>query len=355
MSQLSKYLTTTASKKLLLVLLCVFGCLQVEVAWGQDGRNKILNGNFMEAIDGTDWNVNSPSNINWESNYLAEGWCIRGGGDESWDKGKSTLTSNEMTFCKNTKVIVFFNFTSKHSGRGNLHAYLGNRQICKIKFYEAKLEFEVHPQAGMEVYVNNIPVNFAKTYPNYSSGGWYDIKIVIPEYSQAPISSKLRFEVEDNSLSLRYAYIDNVEVREYDETKPTFTTPEDQTFCVNNITSANYNETTQGDVNNPPDYYEFPDGYTGFDITNIQDNCCLPENPISWTINGTAINKTGQPSENIGGTKLWLDVDTNNPKASYNEKDYTITYRVKDCQNNTTEIQKTITIKPRPKIDFVNN
>ncbi len=141
-----------------------------------------------------------------------------------------------------------------------------------------------------------------------------------------------------------------------DSTKPTFTKPADVSLCVNNIINANYNDTTNGDVNTPPDYYEFPVDYTDLDITNVSDDCCDTENTITWTItptsSGTTISGTGQPSATLSSKKLWLDVATSNPKSSYTEKTYTIKYKVTDCNGNKSEEQTTtITIKPRPKIN----
>ncbi len=143
-----------------------------------------------------------------------------------------------------------------------------------------------------------------------------------------------------------------------DDKTPIFTNPANISLCVNNIINASYAETTSGDVNTPPDYYEFPTGYTDLDITNISDNCCST-NTITWTItpssNGQNISGTGQPSATLAGKKLWLDVATSNPKASYTEKIYTITYKVTDCNSNESEEKHTtITITPRPKITKMN-
>ncbi len=141
-----------------------------------------------------------------------------------------------------------------------------------------------------------------------------------------------------------------------DNTKPTFTKPTDVSLCVNNIINANFIETTKGDINTPPDYYEFPANYTDLDITNMSDNCCNTGNTITWTItptsNGTTISGTGQPSATLLGKKLWLDIATSNPKSSYTEKTYTIIYKVTDCNGNESDVQSTtITVKPRPKIN----
>lgn len=143
-----------------------------------------------------------------------------------------------------------------------------------------------------------------------------------------------------------------------DATKPTFNVPTTVVSkCVNNIQSASYANTTNGDVNNPPDYYEFTANDTVLDINTLQDNCCTTTPTISWSINpasnGVAISGTGQPSQSIGGKKLWLNISTVNPKSSYTQKVYTITYSVTDCNGNTATKTRNIIITPRPKINRV--
>ncbi|WP_165806835.1 HYR-like domain-containing protein [Balneicella halophila] len=143
-----------------------------------------------------------------------------------------------------------------------------------------------------------------------------------------------------------------------DGEKPTYDAPNDVSYCVNNIIEANYANTTNGDVNTPPDYYEFGNADLSLDLNNVDDNCCVT-NTIIWSIspeiNGATVSGTGQPSDSIEGIRLWLDVATENPKSSYVEKEYTITYVVVDCNGNSTQKTTQITIKPRPKIIKVNN
>lgn len=144
--------------------------------------------------------------------------------------------------------------------------------------------------------------------------------------------------------------------RVIDTTAPTFSVPTTAiSECVNNIIEANYNNTTNGDINNPPDYYEFTVNDVSLNISNLQDNCCTNTPTISWSIsptsNGIVISGTGQPSQNIGGNKFWLNISATNPKASYVQKTYTITYNVTDCNGNIATKTRNITIKPRPKID----
>ncbi len=168
------------------------------------------------------------------------------------------------------------------------------------------------------------------------------------------IKTRYRFTGTCAGISTTACATSNATTRIVDNTDPVFTTPADQAFCVNHITQASFVNTTDGDVNNPPDYYEFSNGETVLDLTNITDNCCTTGNTISWAItpqsNGVSISGTGQPSASIGGKRLWLDISSTNPKSSYTEKIYTITYTVTDCHNNSTTETKTITIKPRPKI-----
>lgn len=146
-----------------------------------------------------------------------------------------------------------------------------------------------------------------------------------------------------------------------DTTPPQITLTSPQSVCVADITNASYNLTTNGDVNTPPDYYQFPTGDTTLDITAITDACCgndISTYGITWSMspqsNGETISGTGQPSASIGTKKLWLDIDAANPKASYTAKTYTVTYTVTDCNNNVKTGTTTVKIKPRPKITIVN-
>ncbi len=166
---------------------------------------------------------------------------------------------------------------------------------------------------------------------------------------------------------------DSEDVQVIDDEAPTFTAPDDLFLCVNSIEKANFDQTTNGDINAPPDYYEFEEGYTSLNITNVTDNCCdmsennwvknnpvFEKNTLIWTImpesKGDVIKGVGQPSETLKkDKKLWLNVSPNNPKSSYTKKIYTITYKLRDCNGNVAEKSTTITIKPRPKITRVEN
>ncbi len=365
MFRFNTYLIATASKSFLLVLLCVFGCLQVEIAWGQNGEEKIENGDFFKPITENGWLVEGELDLGWTQNpYLNRLFCMRAGSPNTTHTGTTTLLSNEMDFCKKTKVVVSFDFTSYVTAPGSLKVYLGGIEICKINFYNKiglYQKFEIEPASnGMEVYIakigNTHPYNYTKvltpsTYEQYSISNkrWYNIKITIPEYSQTQLTSRLRFEYTDNSIWLiRYAYIDNVQVKEYDKTPPTLTitAPEKFPFCVKDIKDAAFDG--NDDITpERPDYYITKDGDLNIAYTG-QDNCCEEgELELNWEIEGTPHKGTGQPLENI---TLELGAD------KYASKNYTINYWLKDCNGNEgTKISRTITIKPRPKIDFVNN
>ncbi|MBS9766930.1 MAG: hypothetical protein KGV44_05260 [Flavobacteriaceae bacterium] len=168
-----------------------------------------------------------------------------------------------------------------------------------------------------------------------------------------------KYRVKITSESMRCPTFSNEATLTINTAEPTFTKPNDVALCVNNIITANFANTTNGDVNTPPDYYEFTEtSKTMLDIININSNCCTIGNTISWKItptsNGQSLSGTGQPSASLIGKKLWLNVATSNPKSSYIEKQYTITYKVTDCNGNESEEKSTtITIKPRPKIDRI--
>ncbi len=171
--------------------------------------------------------------------------------------------------------------------------------------------------------------------------------------------SKYRMKI--TSESMQCPTFSNEATLTISTAEPTFTKPNNVALCVNNIVTANFANTTNGDVNTPPDYYEFTEtSKTILDITDISSNCCTTGNTISWKItptsNGQSLSGTGQPSASLVGKKLWLNVATSNPKSSYTEKKYTITYKVTDCNGNESAEKSTIiTIKPRPKINRVNN
>jgi len=136
----------------------------------------------------------------------------------------------------------------------------------------------------------------------------------------------------------------------YDDQPPQFDSPGPLEFCVNNIINATYNgqpEPGADIVPDRPDWYII-DGTTELDIYNLTDNCC-PEDSlsISWTIdfsNGyPSLNGTGQPSL-YGPITLWGTTD-------YTQVVHTITYSVRDCNDNSAEpVTVNITIKPRPDV-----
>ena len=142
--------------------------------------------------------------------------------------------------------------------------------------------------------------------------------------------------------------------------------------CVDYIEYAIYNPSNPNPIYhhlNPnlekspsPDYSTFYAGSTDLDLTLLADNCCdslsMVDN-LEWTINfqptidpitGATINPapisgTGQPSAYGADIQLWGD------GVDYTTLTHTITYQVTDCNGNlSTEIVRTITITPRPKI-----
>lgn len=137
-------------------------------------------------------------------------------------------------------------------------------------------------------------------------------------------------------------------IRVVDTTAPTFDVPATVlSVCVNNIKEAIYNPVNKDITPKRPDYYEVAINSTELDINNLADNCCnVNDLEISWNINGTSYSGTGQPS--TYGSIIKLELGTN----KYASKTYTITYTVKDCNNNTnSEKTRNIIIKPRPKIE----
>ena len=150
-----------------------------------------------------------------------------------------------------------------------------------------------------------------------------------------------------------------------DTEPPTFVTPVPPSFCVIDIFSAvwdgvsGFNADIQPDPLFAPPYpsdwrrpdWYILDGTTELDLTNIDDNCCLGPNAISWVIEfaGTDPDQpdiTGvghMPSEH-GPIILW-GTPTNL------EVKHTIRYTVTDCSGNATgPISVDIIIKPRPEV-----
>jgi hypothetical protein len=140
-----------------------------------------------------------------------------------------------------------------------------------------------------------------------------------------------------------------------DNQPPVFTAPLPRTFCVENITTATYWDPTMDIAPNRPDYYVFNAGDTDFNLDpgTFADNCplnCGAE--IRWRIDfadGTslpvlpALYITGQPS--AYGTDIQL------PGSVTGDVTHTITYRIADCNGNTSlPVTVNILIKPRPDI-----
>ncbi|KAF5038809.1 hypothetical protein DSECCO2_550440 [anaerobic digester metagenome] len=156
-----------------------------------------------------------------------------------------------------------------------------------------------------------------------------------------------------------------------DNEPPTFTAPGPFDYCVVDIFSALYDGQPEPDADivpeaiylpqfpagyTRPDWYIVAAGSTELDLTNLDDNCCDPDDlDINWTItfsNGhTPINGSGQPStydpDNNGTPdpiKLW-------GTPNYVEVTHTITYTVTDCNGNpATPVTSNILIRPRPNV-----
>jgi|GEM_PF-1219784 len=144
-------------------------------------------------------------------------------------------------------------------------------------------------------------------------------------------------------------------VLDHKDTPPTFTTPIlDAGYCVENIYEAVYkHDPVVPDVPNDddltylrPDYYLFAKGFTMLNLTNILDNCGLPANPISWTIdfgnNGSIdLSGTGQLKDYDPALELGIKfpVGTNR-----------ITYTVTDLAGNKTVQYVDLVVTPRPTL-----
>ncbi len=320
-------------------MLCVFGCLQVEFAWGQNkpikcSGNKISNGTFQKNADGwKDQNNQAPApsatNYRWYRFGPNRDLRISARGDEQ------TLTTTAVGgLCLNTPKqleLIITTYTSFKQG-SYFKILVGGMEVFNYDLYNSK-----NVVTGKDITDN--PAIIKLDIENYTGN-----------------SDKIELKFKKTGVFGILA-VDNIKLYE----KPTLkvTAPNAMSFCVNSITNANFTETTNGNINTPPDYYKFPNNYKGLDI-DINEDCCIMVDSISWKItpksNGTTISGTGQPSESIGRKDLWLDVAPNNPQSSYTKKEYTITYTVTDTVNKISAQTTTqITIKPRPKIDFVTN
>jgi hypothetical protein len=164
-----------------------------------------------------------------------------------------------------------------------------------------------------------------------------------------------------------------------DEEPPTYTSAP-ITNCVDLIQSATYTIGTPQPFNRDnliiysnPDGYTFIAGNKTLDLTELEDNCCAPEDmTINWKIDfaqtpdpdgpeGTmmstsSITGTGQPSE-------YKDPVTGQPSIIFFPGDgvtfttvtHTITYEVWDCYGNGPVIKaEDIIVTPRPQIIKMN-
>jgi len=133
-----------------------------------------------------------------------------------------------------------------------------------------------------------------------------------------------------------------------DKTDPTFTLPILATgYCVEAITQAVFNKTpTDPDVDDltylRPDYYLFGAGFTILNLSNILDNCGLPANPISWTIdfgNNGSVELLGTGQISTYGSAIQFPVGTNR-----------ITYTVIDSAGNQSVQHVDLVVTPRPTL-----
>ncbi|PTN07346.1 hypothetical protein C8N47_11960, partial [Mangrovibacterium marinum] len=125
-----------------------------------------------------------------------------------------------------------------------------------------------------------------------------------------------------------------------------------------------YNHTEPNLQKSPVDYRTMQAGDTFLDLTDLADNCCAAEElTIHWRIDfddtpdpitGAAVSHpsisgTGQPS--TYGSDIWLWGDG----VTFTVVQHTITYWVDDCHGNVSEeVEETITIRPRPRIQKMN-
>lgn len=290
---------------------------------------------------------------------------INGGTNQTIDvEGESFKTINIPT---TTAGIFTYTATSvKYKSSPNCEANI-NQSVCVAVFPNNSVAPTVNSGTGIPIVVTppTTVTGFAIEY-SFDDGATWGTNTPPTADNCTGYKIKTRYKLTGTctgaATTLNCA-ISPSTTRVVDTTPPEITLISSQpvSVCVADITNASYNLTTNGDVNTPPDYYQFPTGDTTLDITAITDACCgndISTYSITWSMspqsNGETISGTGQPSASIGTKKLWLDIDAANPKASYTAKTYTVTYTVTDCNNNVKTGTTTITVKPRPKITIVN-
>jgi len=149
-----------------------------------------------------------------------------------------------------------------------------------------------------------------------------------------------------------------------DVTPPTFNTPGPSTFCVENLSLADFSANSL-QIDPDSDQYVMASGSTFLDLNrtqlNFNDNCCDADSlTIHWRINFSdtpnstpppamtahaPIEGTGQPS--AFGASISFPGDG----VNFMPVVHTITYWLVDCNDNISEMKKVnITIQPRPQI-----
>ncbi len=146
-----------------------------------------------------------------------------------------------------------------------------------------------------------------------------------------------------------------------DDQQPTFKTHGPFEFCVLEIINATYNMMPEPDADvhpGRPDWYIIEAGNTELDISEMEDNCCDPdEMTIHWEIEfdpvtgQPPISGTGQPSEydpdNTGDPQEILLWGAPNNTAVF----HTITYQLVDCNGNISgPVVEEINVLPRPHV-----
>ncbi|MFA6129052.1 MAG: HYR domain-containing protein [Bacteroidales bacterium] len=153
-----------------------------------------------------------------------------------------------------------------------------------------------------------------------------------------------------------------------DNEPPTFTVPDSISFCVVNLSLAEFTSNNLK-INPEPDYYRFLSASTSLnldpDLYNFNDNCCAdnqlvlhwridfsntpnPAAPPAW-LTFAPIEGTGQPSD------FGSDIQFPGDGVTFLPVIHTITYWLVDCNNNISDVKvMNITITPRPRLIKLN-
>lgn len=149
---------------------------------------------------------------------------------------------------------------------------------------------------------------------------------------------------------------------------PTFIAPNDTSYCVLDIFSALWDgqpepfadiipeDWVPPDGPRRPDWYIMEAGSTELDVTDINDNCCEESTiQVYWTIRDSNdvvyLSGTGQPSTYDPDSDGDPDPIIFQGNENNTEVEYTIAYYLVDCNGiASSEVERIITIKPRPDI-----